>query len=427
MTEIKIENIVYKLNTNKLSAIIVSFDNDAKSIFIPSTVNYKGSTFCVTGIIRGFSVNKNLIESVTFSADSQISILGYNAFCNMQIREITIPDTVTKIHRFAFCWCRSLQKINISPNSNLKKISSMSFVDTSITSLYIPSNLTDLQPGWCDRASKLQEIIVSPQNKNFIFYQNKFLLGKSGENKDDLYDILLFSRRDIEHCLIPSTIKRIGSYAFNHCLEIKTFKFESNSKLKSLENHAFRESNIKRIVIPSTVEIIDAECFFDSTLQKVEFEPNSKLKIIGVNAFSYSYLHDVNLPPSLTRINGCPFTNCNNLKSLKFEYSENSEKCFVDSNLVLFSPVNHLVFPANYVSFGNCAINMCNQLMLIEFLGDDLTFLQDNFKNCPKLIAVSFPNANKVTLYNKGIDDSNKCSYFFKPYANVVIKTDDQY
>ena len=34
MTEIKIENIVYKLNTNKLSAIIVSFDNDAKSIFI---------------------------------------------------------------------------------------------------------------------------------------------------------------------------------------------------------------------------------------------------------------------------------------------------------------------------------------------------------------------------------------------------------
>lgn len=137
MTEIKIENIVYKLNTNKLSAIIVSFDNDAKSIFIPSTVNYKGSTFCVTGIIRDFSVNKNLIESVTFSADSQISILGYNAFCNMQIREITIPDTVTEIHRFAFCWCRSLQKINISPNSNLKKISSMSFVDTSITSLLI--------------------------------------------------------------------------------------------------------------------------------------------------------------------------------------------------------------------------------------------------------------------------------------------------
>lgn len=170
-------------------------------------------------------MDESQIQKVSFSPDSKISIIGNNAFYKFQITEISIPDSVTEIHKFAFCWCLSLQTISISANSCLRKISSMSFVSSSITSLYIPSNLTILQPGWCDRAGKLQEIIVSPKNKNFIFYENKFLLGKSGQNNDDLYDILLFSRRDIEHCLIPASIKRIDSYAFNLCLKIKTFKF----------------------------------------------------------------------------------------------------------------------------------------------------------------------------------------------------------
>lgn len=50
MTEIKIENVVYHLDFNELSASVISFDKAATEIFIPSTINYEGSTFDVTNI-----------------------------------------------------------------------------------------------------------------------------------------------------------------------------------------------------------------------------------------------------------------------------------------------------------------------------------------------------------------------------------------
>ena len=55
--------------------------------------------------------------------------------------------------------------------------------------------------------------IISPLNGQFIFKDDKFLLGKSEENNDD-FDNLLFVYRDIKKVSITSNIKIISPYGF---------------------------------------------------------------------------------------------------------------------------------------------------------------------------------------------------------------------
>ena len=40
-----------------------------------------------------------------------------------------------------------------------------------------------MKKGWCNWLKELTKIIISPSNKNFIFKENKYLVGKSDENK----------------------------------------------------------------------------------------------------------------------------------------------------------------------------------------------------------------------------------------------------
>lgn len=103
---------------------------------------------------------------------------------------------------------------------------------------------------------------------------NKFVIGKSDKSSDE-YDTLIFVRRDIKHCAIPSFIKIIASFAFSesliesilipsqiericegafyHCEQLKTVEFTLTSELRVIEKYSFTKTSNKEIVIPSTL------------------------------------------------------------------------------------------------------------------------------------------------------------------------------
>merc|ERR1711957_1031074 len=58
----------------------------------------------------------------------------------------------------------------------------------------------------------------------------------------------------------------------------------------------FNRAKIKKIEIPSSVKIIEANAFYQSDLEEVKFENGSLLKKIGTSAFKETQLRTMSIP-----------------------------------------------------------------------------------------------------------------------------------
>ena len=175
------------------------------------------------------------------------------AFLFSNIEEISIPPSVTKICEYAFSKCKNLRKVEIPTNSNLQTIEEYAFSFSNIEEISFPKSLLELKERWCTGIEKLRRITISPSNGQFIFKDDKYLIGKSNQN-DAEFDKLLFVRRDIKEIPIPLNIKIIGSSSFS-------------------------KSNIKEISIPQNVTKICERAFFNcKNLRKVEIPTYKQLK-----------------------------------------------------------------------------------------------------------------------------------------------------
>ena len=83
-------------------------------------------------------------------------------------------------------------------------------------------------------------------NDHYIYFDDKYLLGKSSP-ESDAFDVLLFARRDIEFAYIPSFIKRIGPYSFEKCKSLNIVEISSDSKLEIIDKYAFCFSSVSSI------------------------------------------------------------------------------------------------------------------------------------------------------------------------------------
>lgn len=145
---------------------------------------------------------------------------------------------------------------------NFKKIKSTALTNESIESLSIPSSVVKFEDGWCFKANNLIKVEIDPNNKHFKNYKDELILGKTDEN-NDVFNAIIFARRDIEKVTIPTFIKKINLHAFSQC------------------------NKIKNIEIPSNVSIIDTNAFNNcSNLEAFYYDDNSELRVINLNTFS---------------------------------------------------------------------------------------------------------------------------------------------
>jgi hypothetical protein len=102
---------------------------------------------------------------------------------------------------------------------------------------------------------------------------------------------------------------------------LQTVVFEAGSKLTKLPEQLFYCcSQLLSICIPSSVEIIDRECFAQcDALLDVAFEPGSKLRRIEAGAFALSWqLASFCVPACVEYIGETCFSRCEALASLQF-------------------------------------------------------------------------------------------------------------
>ncbi|KAK8847853.1 hypothetical protein M9Y10_018888 [Tritrichomonas musculus] len=369
-------------------------DSSLQSISLPSSLENLGEeSFNYTPLLNhvNFSENNNRYryldgQFIIEKSDSKSDIFDTIIFARRDIETAVIPPFIKRIAPYAFYYCYKLKDVTFCDRSELKSIGKFAFCGSSIECLTIPPSLVDLEQGCFKDACFLSSITISPNNKNYFYYDDKFILGKS-DKKSDIFDVLIFAQKKIETAVIPSFICHIAPYAFEECRFIKNVEFEENSKLKTIGHHAFNESSLRTIKIPSNVTIINDHVFSCcDKLEKVEFQDKSKLMFIDNSAFSGSSIKSIVIPESVIQISDHSFSDCFHID--KFEIEEKSKLKFIGNYAFYNSSLKYLKIPPRVFYIGKSAFAFINSLQICEF-DDDTQMEQIDkslFKFSPKAI-----------------------------------------
>lgn len=215
---------------------------------------------------------------------------GYN-----ELKEIEIPDTVTKIGIGAFYECKNLEKIKLSKKIN--QLPPIIFEGCiSLTNIEIPSNVTKI--GY--------HAFRQCQFKNINLPKNLELIDTGAFE----------SCTSLEKITIPPRVKEIGSYAFDHC------------------------SNLKKIELPDSITKIGRGSFYSChSLENIRL-PKS---LVEINLFLFGNcksLKEINMPENIAEIRIDSFKGCYNLKKIITpwgEYNSNINSGVINKYLYLYA------------------------------------------------------------------------------------------
>lgn len=233
-----------------------------------------------------------------------------------------------------------------------------------------------------------------------------------------------FSKSALEEVNIPSSMKRIGDFAFSHCENLKQINFvdsekEYNNRLMHMDmfgwidglvigKHSFSGCNsLTEIHIPMYVrEILDGAFFSCSTLEKVvwnELDRNELLCTecgseyprhsvsIGSEAFAFcKKLNELKLSPLVRNINSNIIQDTA-LSTIDLPARMNN----IDECAFAFSNIESIVFPSDFIiiRYGTC--QYCEKLKNIV-LPSELGYIRESaFKNCTSLKEIYIPKSVK--------------------------------
>lgn len=158
--------------------------------------------------------------------------------------------------------------------------------------------------------------------------------------------------------------------AFANCKKITGLKFEKDSKVTWIGDHAFKScKNLNTIKnIPSELNDIKSWCFEETGLESVDLS-NTKVTIMKDGVFyNNTSLTSIKLPNKLENFWDNAFYGCTSL--------------------------NNIEMPSTVVGIYNHVFDGCTSLTNVKFNDSYTTLGTHVFKNCP-LDAVTFPNTLK--------------------------------
>jgi len=289
----------------------------------------EGSTGNYWGVFDTYYNHLNSLEEV-YIGRNIITAGGHSAFCNENIKTVTMGDYVTRLEDEAFRGCKGLNAIALSPN--LTFIGRLAFRDCeSLPAISIPDGVTTIGEEAFQYCRALESIKM-PAALQLILY-NTFA------NCNSLKEIS-----------IPAAVDSIAG-AFYDCYSLRKLKIEDNAKplkldgsvgnywgvfdtyynhLNSLEevyqgrdlitaggHSAFSNEHIKTLTMSEYVTTLQEESFrYCRGLRSVTISPN--LTSIGRQAFHQcDSLPTISLPDGVTTIGEEAFQYCRALESIK--------------------------------------------------------------------------------------------------------------
>ena len=191
---------------------------------------------------------------------------------NNNITKVIFPDTITKIGKYCFSYCRNLEGPLVLPK-NLTSLGERAFEFCSSLSgdLVIPDGITEIesQVFW---GAGFDGVLTLPNNLKKIGYEAFRGSGFSGTlvlppNLKSIGEAAFF-RTDFEGTVtIPNSVTSIAKDAFYDCNNIT--RINLSNRIKTIEQGSFCTYGMKEIYIPKSVTNISRVAFRDGQIIKI--------------------------------------------------------------------------------------------------------------------------------------------------------------
>lgn len=245
------------------------------SLTIPASVEEIGqSCFVFCFELKTLKVeegNKHFCmeQGMLMSADKSRVLCLTGAYDKEETISITLPSTVKTIDNYAMGGCQALKSLTLP--EGLEKIGRFAFENTDISSLTIPSTVSDLGVAFLADTKKLDEIRVAEGNPYF-----KAIDGVLYDK-----DVCKLLKVTVGHTLlsIPKTVKYIDYGAITNT-DLRTLVIPNN--VEEVCSFAVRNNdNLKTIVMGSGVNKIGFFAFGDNDALKSIFSRNPEPVVLS--------------------------------------------------------------------------------------------------------------------------------------------------
>lgn len=202
----------------------------------------------------------------------------------------------------------------------------------------------------------------------------------------------------LDRVVLPSTLEKIGHYAFASCPKLTELDLRYQEDLRSIDERAFEDSGLTKVIL------------------------NEGLEVVGYGVFSGTDIKEITLPESVISLDAGAFLSCENLKTVHIlgEIKSIPNSCFQDCfALEEVDCKSQSVASIGISAFEGCVClkSFDFQKSLVEinegaFLNSGLKYLafpteqtltvkKNAFKGCANLTLVNVPK--NVILDGEGI------------------------
>ena len=270
-----------------------------------------------------------------------------DAFNNcINLKSVTIPNTVSYIADNAFSDCQNIE--------------SLSFNTDAVGTIFSGRNT-------------LKTITI-------------------GDSVTNIANDAFFACNNIETITIGKSVTRIGIKAFGYCAFLKTLTFNTNA----VKAYFRDKTSLTTVNIGDAVTEI-AEHAFDGCKELVTITIGFSISNIGRDAFKYCDKIDYNVYDNayyignndnpyvvLMKVKNKGITSCNINDKCNHIYQNAFENC---------SDLKDLIIPNSIISIGSNAFSSCSNLTTI-YIPNSVISINDNaFTNCRKMTSVNIPDS----------------------------------
>ena len=346
----KVDGISYTIyDRYKKTVIVSSGDTSSGEVIIPSNVIYNDITYSVT------------------------YIGSYAFYGSKSLKNIYLPEGITKIFDFAFCGCDSLTNI-IIPNS-VTDIGRAAFRQChNLRKVVIGSGILQIEEIAFEDCSRLKELTINattpPELGEDVFHWTEYPTLNYPDGANYIKWAKYFNTPNFDYSCIGDTEwyrdDKGNAYAYGTG-ELQSFK----------ENQWW---DIKNVYIEGNFTSICNNCF-DSDWEE------------------FNNLENVYLPEGLTSIGDSAFSGCRNLKKIYLPKNLNSIGDYAFNG----TQIEYFVIPQFVTSIGNYAFPSYtdNGVVVVfkSFVAPSIGEVESGIDICIPVGANSYPSGKFNTMY----------------------------
>ena len=389
------------------------FDGDIDYIQTSNylTVLAPENSWALHGQLGDVFASCTALESVAFSEEQEF--LGKNMFFGCtSLKDVTLGTWTEEIRRHAFYGCSALQGIELP--SSLEMIGASAFqACTDLRAITFPSSVMVIGTN-AFRNDKALKMVAFNEGLEQI-HANAFI------------------GTGVISVELPSTLDRLGQYAFYSCPNLKTVAFQGAVRGFDGDIDYIQTSNYLTVLAPENSWALHGQLgdvFASCTaLESVAFSDNQEF--VGKNMFlGCKALKDVTLGTWTEEIRRHAFYGCSALQEIVFP--ENLEK-IEDSAFRACTDLRKITIPSSVMVIGTNAFRGDKELKIVTFnegleqicanafLGTGVVTLefpltfdrlgQYAFYSCPNLKTVTFKNAVRGFDGDSNDPEPNRLTY----------------